>query len=542
VHISSEHSALASAVAASLFFVATTTAQAQTLNDVATCFADQVADPATSKISGIATVVVVDDRVVLRRGFGTVAPGNPRPVTGATRFRTGSTLKMMTATGVLSLADAGRLRLGDSASALVPGLAVPGRPGWLPQVTVQRLISHQGALKDYNAVVGPTGGNALQDFFRNPTQAATVPLIAPPGRFWNYSNTNFMLAGAIAENVARKPYRQVMSERVFGPLGMHRMTFDAAQVVGDGDFAYGISGASLFGPTSYENGAFEPAGLAWGSADDLAQFARFLIRGNTGVLAPGTWQALRSPQVNTFELLDLERYGYGVFAYEYAVVNDRYHPGVPRREHGGFVPGFVASIVTLPAQRFGMVVLGNGETLDARTCVRKAIAATVGDRLPAPAAFPDLRIRPERFGDFVGWYNETVSQSAATVGPHLIAQGSDGSLRIAFPLLDGLGIPYSPTLIPIFEDAFVVQIQGFGFILKGFRGIGASNPQTEYVRSRLFVGARLGYIPNLPALPQDLRQRDALKRRILDKLRDTHDDRAQQALELAAKNKAQTKR
>jgi CubicO group peptidase (beta-lactamase class C family) len=530
VDITTQRTALTIALAAATALPA----YGQSLNDVATCFADQVADPATSRISGISTVVLVDDQVVMRRGFGTVAPGNPRPVTAATRFRTASTLKMMTATSVLSLADAGRVNLSASAGSLLPGLSVTGQPAWFPRLTVRRLISHQGALKDFNITEGSNSDTALQDFFRVPAQAAVVPLLAPPGRFWNYSNTNFMMAGAIAERAAGKPYRQVMSERVFQPLGMHRMTFDANAVKADGDFAYGIAD-KLYGPDDQNSRAFEPAGLAWGSADDLAKFAQFLIKGNPAVLSPGSWNALRAPQVGTFESIgDIERYGYGVYNYNFDVVDGQFYSGVQRLIHPGGVSGFSSLIYTLPAQRFAMVVLGNGGTLAARTCVRKAIAATVKNRLPAPSPFPDPGIRSDRFGDYVGWYVEDIPNAQQSFGPHQVTLSISGQLNIRFPTLDAYGIAYSPVLTPVFEDGFVLEVQGFQFILKGFRGIGASNPQTEYLRMRLLVGKRVGYIPNLARASISTAQKADFKRDLMRKLRDAaNDDAVLDAIEMS---------
>ena len=53
---------------------------------------------------------------------------------------------------------------------------------------------------------------------------ADRPLDFPPGEKWAYSNTGYFLLGMIVEKVTAKPYVELLSERIFKPLGLEQLT------------------------------------------------------------------------------------------------------------------------------------------------------------------------------------------------------------------------------------------------------------------------------------------------------------------------------
>lgn len=438
--------------------------------------------------SGIAAAVVLDGRVVYRIGLGTVSPTSSQPVLPSTRFRFGSIAKSMTATAVLSLAREHRIGLHDPPDKLLPGFELYGEPGWSDRLTAHRLLSHQGGIQDSGTLVGPIDDGALAAAFYDPAYLATVPLIVAPGTFYNYSNPNFSLAGLLAEAADGKPYRHVMQQRVFKPLGMKRTTFLPSTVLSDNDFAYGVAGSEILAPDAYDNVIMRPAGFGWTTADDLAKFALFIIRGNPHVLAPRHWRAMQTRQVNTREFLDLQGYGYGLGVSEAASLLDRdgqrrFYEGVKVVSHDGAILGYRAFMVTLPAQRFGYVALINGDASNplvdqASACFRVAAAETVSDRLPPPSPFPDPDIQRDRFVEYVGEYADVYG------GRAIVTLTPAGELQVEFP---DLGVPYNPILEPISRDNFGVHTQIGSFLLTGFRGAGN---EVEYLRTRVAVLAR----------------------------------------------------
>lgn len=437
--------------------------------------------------SGIAAAVVLDGRVVYRIGLGTVSPTSTQAVLPSTRFRFGSLAKSMTATALLSLAREGRIGLHDPVTTLLPGFELYGAPGWSERLTAHRLLSHQGGIQDSGTLNGPRDDGALAAAFYDPAFLASVPLIVAPGTFYNYSNPNFALAGLLVEAADGRPYRHAMRQRVFKPLNMKRTTFLPSDVLADDDFAYGVEGDSVLAPDDYDNAIMRPAGFGWTTADDLAKYALFVLHGNPHVLAPRHWRAMQTRQVNTLEFLDLEGYGYGLGVSDAVTLPDqngqRRFYDMKVVSHGGAIAGYRSLMVTFPAQRFGYVVLVNGDESNplvdqAPACFRVAAAETVSDRLPPPSPFPNADIQRDRFVDYLGDYQEfSGARAIVTLTPN-------GDLHVDLPDLD---VAYNPILQPISRDNFLWHTEVGSFQLTGIRG---SGNQIEYLRTRVAVVAR----------------------------------------------------
>lgn len=468
--------------------VAESTTAQQPLPQTTACLNSALAAGRNSNAySGIAAAVVLDGRVVYRIGLGTVSPTSTQPVLPSTRFRFGSLTKSMTATALLSLAQEGRIRLHDPVSTLLPGFELYGAPGWSERLTAHRLMSHQGGIQDSGDRDGPRDDGALAAAFYDPAFLATVPLIVAPGTFYNYSNPNFALAGLLVETADGRPYRHAMRQRVFKPLGMKRTTFLPSEVLADNDFAYGVDDDTIVAPDDYDNAIMRPAGFGWTTADDLAKYALFVLHGNPHVLAYRDWRAMQTRQVDTLEFLNLEGYGYGLGVSDAVTLLDgngqRRFYAVKVVSHGGAIDGYRSLMVTLPAQRFGYVVLVNGDESNplvdqALACFRVAAAETVSDRLPPPSPFPNADIQRDRFTDYVGEYQEFTGARA------IVTLTTTGDLHVDLP---DLPLAYDPILQPISRDNFLWHTEAGSFQLTGIRG---SGNQIEYLRTRVSVVAR----------------------------------------------------
>lgn len=426
-------------------------------------------------LSGMAVAIVLDGHIVYHRGFGTVSPTATRPVLPSTRFRIGSLTKSLTATAVLSLVDDDQLHLHDRVTEVLPGFSLPAtEPQWLHRLTVHRLLSHQGGIRELDLLDGPREDGALAAAFYDPGYTSNTPLMVAPGTFYNYSNANFALAGLVAETAAGRPYREVVRRRVFIPLGMTRAAFLPSVVAADEDVALGVEGDIVFAPGDYDNAVDRPSGYAWASVDDVAQFMKFLMRGNPAVLSPRLWRAMQTPQVNTFEFLDRRAYGYGLGIADWVVLPDsqntpRFYDGVKLVWHEGAINGYQALMMTMPRQQFGYVVLLNGDGHNLQACFRVAAAEAVGKRLPAPSPFPDPEIQRNRFVDYVGHYIDLTGLD----GTASITLTPSGDLSISLPNLDAGAVPYEPILRPVSRDNFILRIQDFDLPVTGFRENGS---------------------------------------------------------------------
>jgi CubicO group peptidase (beta-lactamase class C family) len=214
--------------------------------------------------------------------FGFANADSRQPITPDTLFQVGSISKAMTATVIHQLAAEKRLSLGDRVSKLLPSVPLPpGNP-----MTVQHLLDHTAGLPD-DPPLYPEGG---------------LWVGYQPGEHWHYSNTGYQMLGLIAEQAGGKPLGQLLSERLFRPLGMSRSR--GAIVAADRTlYAQGYEPADLtvpvargvpLAPAAWVDVTFG-AGSVASTGDDMIRWMRSLAdaaqgRGGFG-LGPSQAQA-----------------------------------------------------------------------------------------------------------------------------------------------------------------------------------------------------------------------------------------------------------
>jgi len=222
---------------------------------------------------GAAVAVISGDRVIFTHGYGTSDVETGAPVSPDMLFRLGSTTKMFTAAALVGLAVEGKVDLDAPVGSYIKGLDPA-----IARLTANQLLSHTSGLHDEAPMFGSHDESALGDGIH---KWKADFLFAPPGRIYSYSNPGFWLAGYLAETVAGRPYADVIEERVFQPLGMHRstlrptmaMTWPLAQ---GHEFEEGIE--RVIRPAA-DNAAGWPAGSIFSSATELARFAIAFMNG-----------------------------------------------------------------------------------------------------------------------------------------------------------------------------------------------------------------------------------------------------------------------
>lgn len=151
----------------------------------------------------------------------TAAGPPPEPIEPGDRFRIASISKVLTATVVLQLVEAGQLGLDEAVGARLATLV--GADVTDPQVasiTVRQLLAHTSGFPVYE-----------RTFFRAQVDSCPAAaqlglsrgLLAPPGTRYTYSNMNYCLLGLLVEDVAGRPYEDVVQDRLLSPLGISGM-------------------------------------------------------------------------------------------------------------------------------------------------------------------------------------------------------------------------------------------------------------------------------------------------------------------------------
>jgi len=150
-------------------------------------------------------------------GVGDLKTNAPVPKDG--RVRVASASKMFTATVVLQLAGEGKLDLDASVATYLPGL-VPGGD----DITIRQLLQHTSGLPDYMALVPDFV--KVRNTYMEPRDlldmAFTQEVLFAPGTSWQYSNTNYILAGLVAQKVTGRPLGDEITKRVIERAGLRK--------------------------------------------------------------------------------------------------------------------------------------------------------------------------------------------------------------------------------------------------------------------------------------------------------------------------------
>ncbi|MEU6004154.1 serine hydrolase domain-containing protein [Streptomyces sp. NPDC047197] len=171
-----------------------------------------------------------------RAGVGDLSRSDQRST--REKFRIASVTKTFTATVLLKLEARGRLSLDDSLQKWLPG--VVRAPGYRPEaITVRHLLNHTSGIFDYNMDEEFRAKYAGAEFDKNrytrwaPRDLVDIGLAHPPnfqpeqgsrpGRpgKWDYSDTNYLLAGMIIEKVTGGTYKEAVERLLIKPLHLH---------------------------------------------------------------------------------------------------------------------------------------------------------------------------------------------------------------------------------------------------------------------------------------------------------------------------------
>ncbi len=314
----------------------------------------------TTGVPSASIAIVQNGAIAYLQAYGDGRIEPHMPALPSMRYSIGSISKQFTAAAVLLLAEQGKLSLDDPVSRFVPNLTRGN------EVTIRELLSHTSGYQDYwpQDYVPPF---MLQSITADKLldQWARKPLDFDPGTEWQYSNTNFVIAGLIVEKASGEPLLQFLSEHIFTPLGMKSVINIDQNRLTDTDAT---------GYLRYAIGPLRPApkeGKGWlFAAGELAMPAEDLAKWNIGminqsVLRPASYAQMEKEVVLKNGLGT--RYGLGV--------DVRQELGQRVIEHGGEVSGFTAENMVFPDAGMAVVVLVNEDSVAASGDIARQIAA-----------------------------------------------------------------------------------------------------------------------------------------------------------------------
>ncbi len=296
---------------------------------------------------------------LVRRGYGLADRKAGRPNTPETPFALASVSKMFTAVTIAKLVERKQLSFDSTLGSLLP--SYPSAEV-RDQVTVHHLLTMSSGIPDLFRVPAFWNGIAAiktpRDFWK---YFAMSPLQFRPGTQWAYSNSNFLLLGAIIEQQTGRAFTSAVEEEVFRPLGLAntRYEVDPSRKPALGYTRTPPAGTKVdsvgWHPVWKEPKPGDdfivgsPMGGGYSTVDDLARFADALVANQ--ILSQETTARVLTGYINA------EYGGRDGYGFETRVVN-----GVKMAGHRGSLAGSSNQVEFYPDLGYVLVVLGNTDS------------------------------------------------------------------------------------------------------------------------------------------------------------------------------------
>lgn len=265
-------------------------------------------------VPALAAAVVNSKGLAAVGAVGVRKRGDDTAVTVDDQFHLGSDTKAMTATLIALMIEKGELHWDDTLGKAFPRLAEKMTPE-LRKVTVEQLLSHYSGLPAN--LPGGWGEVSQKLPIREQRQTALEKIAgdkleSDPGTKFLYSNLGYTLAGHMAERAGDASWEDLITKRVFEPLGMKNVGFGApgSKDRVDQPWPHTAEGKPVApGPNADNPPVMGPAGRAHASMADWSKFVADHIKGGRGEKALLTADSYK--KLHTAEHPDINGYSPG---------------------------------------------------------------------------------------------------------------------------------------------------------------------------------------------------------------------------------------
>jgi CubicO group peptidase (beta-lactamase class C family) len=224
-----------------------------------------------------AAVGILRDGEITEFAVGVKDAATREPSTTSTIYQCGSMTKTWTALAFMQLADEGKVVLDQPVRTCLPGFKVAD-DDVTARLTPRHLLNHtNGIEEDYG-----DPGEDTDVYQRMVGNIAGAPQVFPLGRTHGYSAAlGYAILARIMEVADRKPWDDIMRDRLFAPLGLTSTNSRHDQVapgrMATGHLIRSLAEGPITTPVPYLPRAFGPGGNITSTAREVLTMAQILL-------------------------------------------------------------------------------------------------------------------------------------------------------------------------------------------------------------------------------------------------------------------------
>ncbi len=311
-----------------------------------------------------AVLIAKEGKILFKKGYGLSNREHDISNTLNTVFRIGSITKLFTAIAILQLQEMGKLNVNDPIIKYLP--AYPQHQG--EKVTIHHLLSHTSGIPSITELPNILEIQRQASFPQQTMKYFNqLQFNFPPGTDCEYSDSGFIILGAIIEAITKKSYAEYLQELIFRPLSMDSTYFDYNHLIipnrAEG-YVKNKNGEMEHPPyvdLSFPHGS----GALASTVEDLYRLDRALKEGS--ILKKESLATLFTLQAKNFKRL---------IAYGYGIRIGSQNKGMEGCEssivgHFGTIEGFEAALIRYRDVDLSIILLSNVEKTGVRFIHKK---------------------------------------------------------------------------------------------------------------------------------------------------------------------------
>lgn len=228
------------------------------------------------KVPGASVALIHNGEVFYSNSWGVTGESEEK-ITTNTPFTIGSISKSFTGLAIMRLINENSIELDDPIQKHIPWFTLDDKQA-AAQITIKHLLTQTSGISTYTGLtISDKESNDFNAIKSHAESLSDIKLTAPVGEKHQYSNANFLILGALIEEVTNQTYSEYMEQNVFQPLKMRTAAADYDSAYKKGYLSgyqswFGIPRKSM---VDYDNGG-APYGYLTASVNDMVQFIKFL--------------------------------------------------------------------------------------------------------------------------------------------------------------------------------------------------------------------------------------------------------------------------